>query len=96
VVAGLVPSPSDDHATPDEFQAVRQDLRTADRLDRRVSNLLDMSRLRAGAVQLASRPVYLEDVVAGVLGSVERAPANTLDDTPGGGLTVLIDLPLAR
>ncbi len=36
----------------------------ADRLDRMVRNLLDLSRLQAGAVQLSLQAVALEDVVA--------------------------------
>jgi two-component system sensor histidine kinase KdpD len=43
----------------------------ADRLDRLVGNLLDMSRLNAGALQVSLRPVYLEDVVASALGSLD-------------------------
>jgi two-component system sensor histidine kinase KdpD len=46
----------------------------ADRLNRVVGNLLDMSRLQAGSIQPAKRPVYLEDVVAGALGSLPPAP----------------------
>lgn len=39
----------------------------ADRLGALVGNLLDISRLRAGAVRLTSRPVSLDGVVAGAL-----------------------------
>jgi two-component system sensor histidine kinase KdpD len=39
----------------------------ADRLDRVVGNLLDMSRLQAGALQATCRPTALEDVVAAAL-----------------------------
>ena len=42
----------------------------ADRLNRVVGNLLDMSRLQAGVIQAANRPVYLEDVVAQALSSL--------------------------
>ncbi len=54
----------------------------ADRLNRLVGNLLDMSRLNAGAVQVSSRPVYLEDVVASALGSLEHDPANVAVSVP--------------
>jgi two-component system sensor histidine kinase KdpD len=47
----------------------------ADRLNRVVGNLLDMSRLQAGTIQAAKRPVFLEDVVAGALGSLSPAPS---------------------
>ncbi len=46
----------------------------ADRLNRLVANLLDMSRLQAGAVTVVSRPVYLEDIVAAALSSVDHDP----------------------
>ncbi len=39
----------------------------ADRLDRLVVNLLDMSRLQAGAVESANRAVALEDIIAAAL-----------------------------
>ncbi len=42
----------------------------ADRLNRVVGNLLDMSRLQAGVIHAANRPVYLEDVVAQALASL--------------------------
>lgn len=47
----------------------------ADRLNRLVGNLLDMSRLNAGALQVALRPVFLEDVVAAALASLDTDPA---------------------
>jgi two-component system sensor histidine kinase KdpD len=46
----------------------------ADRLNRLVTNLLDMSRLQAGAVTVIRRSVYLEDVVAAALASVDHDP----------------------
>jgi two-component system sensor histidine kinase KdpD len=45
-----------------------------DRLNRLVGNLLDMSRLQSGAVDVVDRPVYLEDVVAMALASLSRTP----------------------
>jgi two-component system sensor histidine kinase KdpD len=41
----------------------------SDRLDRLVVNLLDMSRLQAGAVESANRAAALEDVIAAALAS---------------------------
>jgi len=41
-----------------------------DRLDRVVANLLDMGRLQAGAVQVAVRPVALEEIVPAALTSL--------------------------
>ena len=42
----------------------------ADRLARLIENLLDMSRIEAGAVEVATRPVGLDDVVAAALDSL--------------------------
>jgi two-component system sensor histidine kinase KdpD len=54
----------------------------ADRLNRVVTNLLDMSRLQAGAVTVASRPVYLEDVVATALATVDHDPRRVIVTVP--------------
>jgi two-component system sensor histidine kinase KdpD len=45
----------------------------ADRLDRMVRDLLDMSRLQAGAVELQLRAVALEEVVAAALTGIANA-----------------------
>jgi two-component system sensor histidine kinase KdpD len=45
----------------------------ADRLDRMVRDLLDMSRLQAGAVELSLRAVALEEVVAAALAGIPQA-----------------------
>jgi two-component system, OmpR family, sensor histidine kinase KdpD len=55
---------------------------SVDRLDRLVGDLLDMSRLQAGAVQLANRPTALEDVVAAAL-----------QTTPGSAGRVMVNVP---
>ena len=55
---------------------------SVDRLDRLVGNLLDMSRLQAGAVQLTLRMTALEDVVAAALHA-----------TPGTSGRVVVDVP---
>jgi two-component system sensor histidine kinase KdpD len=54
----------------------------ADRLNRVVTNLLDMSRLQAGAVTVANRPVYLEDIVATALASVDHDPNQVVVAVP--------------
>jgi two-component system sensor histidine kinase KdpD len=45
----------------------------ADRLDRMVRDLLDMSRLQAGAVELSLRAVALEEIVAAALAGIPHA-----------------------
>jgi two-component system sensor histidine kinase KdpD len=52
----------------DEFHATIEE--GADRLSALVSNLLDMSRLQAGALSVDLRPVILEEVVPAAVGSL--------------------------
>jgi two-component system sensor histidine kinase KdpD len=54
----------------------------ADRLNRVVGNLLDMSKLQSGAVQTSIRPVGLEEVVAATLASLSGLPDVVLVDVP--------------
>jgi two-component system sensor histidine kinase KdpD len=54
----------------------------ADRLDTLVANLLDMSRIQAGALQPAIRPVGLEEVVPAAVASLGARGAEVLVDTP--------------
>jgi two-component system, OmpR family, sensor histidine kinase KdpD len=54
----------------------------ADRLNRVVGNLLDMSRIQAGALQPARRAVALDEVVA-----------RTLEDLGPGASAVVLDVP---
>src|SRR5262249_40952864 len=63
----------------------------ADRLNRLVSNLLDMSRLNAGAVTVAARPLYLEDVVAAALASLDHDPEHVLVSVPETLAPVSVD-----
>lgn len=74
--------------TPDErrelLQAIEQG---ADRLDGLIANLLDMSRLEAGAVTVRLAPVALDEVVARAL--LHVAAAEVTIDIPD-------DLPLIR
>ena len=53
-----------------------------DRLDRVVSNLLDMSRLQSGALSLHCAPVALEDVVAAALSGLPDDSHRTTVDVP--------------
>jgi two-component system, OmpR family, sensor histidine kinase KdpD len=69
--------------------ATRRDLvetihEEAERLGRRVRNLLDMTRLEAGAVELDVEWESLEEVVGGALARVERG---------GGDRRVFVDVP---
>jgi two-component system sensor histidine kinase KdpD len=64
----LQPDVTWDAANRQEF--IRAIDTQADRLNRVVGNLLDMSRLQAGVIHAANRPVYLEDVVAQALASL--------------------------
>jgi two-component system, OmpR family, sensor histidine kinase KdpD len=45
----------------------------AQRLDRLVGNLLDLSRLEAGALRLRKEPQDIQDIVGSALGEIERA-----------------------
>ena len=54
----------------------------ADRLDALVGNLLDMSRLETGALDLVVRPVGLEEVVAAALASLGAAAHAVEVDVP--------------
>jgi two-component system sensor histidine kinase KdpD len=69
--------------TPD---AIREFSKTidaeADRLNTLVGNLLDMSRLQTGALQLSMRPVGLEEVVFAALTSLSRETATIEVDVP--------------
>jgi two-component system sensor histidine kinase KdpD len=60
--------------TEDDRRVLLHDIEgAADRLDRMVRDLLDMSRLQAGAVDLVLRSVPLEEVVASALVGVDSA-----------------------
>ncbi|MDL4774974.1 sensor histidine kinase [Actinomadura xylanilytica] len=54
----------------DQDELVATAAESLDRLDRLVANLLDMSRLQAGALGLALRPVAAEDAVPRALGDL--------------------------
>jgi two-component system sensor histidine kinase KdpD len=58
----------------------------ADRLDELIGNLLDMSRIEAGAVEIIVRPVGLDDAIAAALASLSEATERVVieldDDAP--------------
>ena len=74
-----------DAQTADFLAAIEDD---TDRLNQLVGNLLDMSRLQTGALDLTRRPVALEEVVANALESVGAHASDVTVDVPE-------DLPLA-
>ncbi|MGI9005339.1 MAG: DUF4118 domain-containing protein [Streptosporangiaceae bacterium] len=66
----------------DEDELVATADESLDKLTRLVENLLDMSRLQAGAMSVFPRPADLGEVVA-----------RSLDDLGPGGQTVLVEIP---
>jgi two-component system sensor histidine kinase KdpD len=63
----------------------------ADRLDRMVRDLLDMSRLQVGALDLRLRSVALEETVAAALAGLSVGPGRVEVDVPDSLPTVLAD-----
>jgi two-component system sensor histidine kinase KdpD len=63
----------------------------ADRLNRLVGNLLDMSRLATGALEVLQRPVGLEEVVPAALASLGERAADVLVDVPETLPRVVVD-----
>ena len=64
----------------------------ADRLNRLVGNLLDMTRLESGALQLKREPSDPQDLIGTALGQIEARLADrkvTVDVTPGIALVKL-------
>ena len=68
------------HDERDELLAAIED--SADRLDGVVANLLDASRLQAGALAVDARPVALDEVVAAALLSIPQATDRVEVDVP--------------
>ena len=62
-----------------------------DRLTRLVDNLLDMSRLQAGALSLRAQPLAIEDVIAAALGSLSSRTDQIRVDVPDGLPLVAVD-----
>ena len=64
----------------------------ADRLRKLVENLLDMSRLHTGALELVQQPSGLDEIVAGaVAGSSAAATTDVVVDVPENLPLVLVD-----
>ncbi|MGB8645556.1 MAG: sensor histidine kinase KdpD [Anaerolineae bacterium] len=63
----------------------------ANRLGRLISNLLDMTRLESGAIQIKKELVPLEEIVEAVLA---RLAERSLSDGPSVRVTIPADLPL--
>lgn len=68
----------------DEAELLATIEESADRLDGLISNLLDMSRLRTGAVTAITRPVTLDEVLPGALQAVpaERVEVDVPETLP--------------
>jgi two-component system, OmpR family, sensor histidine kinase KdpD len=62
-----------------------------DRLNRLVGNLLDMSRLATGALEVLQRPVGLEEVVPAALASLGERASEVLVEVPETLPRVLVD-----
>jgi two-component system sensor histidine kinase KdpD len=63
----------------------------ADRLNRLVGNLLDMSRLATGALEVLQRPVGLEEVVPAALASLGERAADVIVEVPETLPRVVVD-----
>jgi two-component system, OmpR family, sensor histidine kinase KdpD len=64
----------------DEFNATIEE--EADRLDALVANLLDMSRIQAGALRIGMRAVGLEEIVPAAVASLGPRSRNVVIDAP--------------
>jgi len=75
-------------ATTEFLETIDQE---ADRLNRLVGNLLDMSRLEAGVLSVRTRPVGLEEVVAAALTSLPDRGRGVVVDVPDTLPAVVVD-----
>jgi two-component system, OmpR family, sensor histidine kinase KdpD len=78
-----------DAADVDELLATADE--SLDRLTHLVENLLDMSRLQAGALSLFPRPVGLDEIVAGALAGLNPLGRDVRVDIPEAVPAVLAD-----
>jgi two-component system sensor histidine kinase KdpD len=76
-------------ADREEFLAAIEE--GVDRLTALVTNLLGMSRIHAGQVELGLRPVALDEIVAVALGSIDTHGSHVEVDVPDDLPTVLAD-----
>ncbi|WP_255946025.1 sensor histidine kinase [Streptomyces odontomachi] len=75
-------SPDVDWSPEDRDELIATAAESLDRLDRLIANLLDMSRLQAGALGVSLAPVTAQEAVASALTDV--APEQVEVRTPGG------------
>jgi two-component system sensor histidine kinase KdpD len=81
VVTGLLePDVRWSHADTTDFLITIDE--EADRLNKLVENLLDMSRLQTGALHLSYRDVGLDEIVPSALASLSRLSHNVVIDVP--------------
>lgn len=80
--ASTLQTPGIDWSDEDRAELLEAIEHSADRLDSIVENLLDMTRLQAGAVPLETQDVGLDDVVARAVGGVVDARAVDIDLPP--------------
>ena len=75
---------------PDEIRASAASIdREAQRLNRLVGNLLDLSRIEAGVLRVADEALDLDDVVAGAIALVEgRAGVRRIEVATGEGAVI--------
>jgi two-component system sensor histidine kinase KdpD len=83
------PDISWDEADTEELLATADE--SLDRLTHLVENLLDMSRLRAGALSLFPRPAGLDEIVAGALADLDPRGRDVTLDIPEDLPAVLAD-----
>ena len=76
----LMPGVDWSRADTDEF--MRTIDTEADRLNKLVENLLDMSRLQAGALELVRRPAGLDEIVPAALASLSEGVRRVVVDVP--------------
>jgi two-component system sensor histidine kinase KdpD len=74
--------PGVDWARADTDEFMRSIDTEADRLNKLVENLLDMSRLQSGALELTSRPAALDEIVPAALASLSDNGYGVLVDVP--------------
>ena len=74
--------PDVDWSQADTREFMRSIDAEADRLHKLVENLLDMSRLQSGALQLACRPSELDEIVPAALASLSDAARDVVVDVP--------------
>ena len=88
--------PDVDWSRADTHEFMRSIDAEADRLNKLVENLLDMSRLQSGALHLAVRPAGLDEIVPAALASLSGGACDVVVDVPETLPRVDVDPALAR